>query len=83
MMLNLLDTVIVSSPSYDWMRNMSVRNPSAKNPSTSRRVNLVFNSLKPDELAEQLTYMEYKAFRRIRVSLGPLLFSHSQGVCMT
>ncbi|ELT99497.1 hypothetical protein CAPTEDRAFT_154022 [Capitella teleta] len=61
----LIDISLV--PSFDWMRNMSVRNPPSKNStSSSPRVNLVFNMLKPSELAEQLTYMEYKAFRRIR-----------------
>ncbi|XP_046564912.1 ras guanyl-releasing protein 3-like isoform X1 [Haliotis rubra] len=52
-------------PSYDWMRNMSVRQPSRKH---SRKVSLVFNHLEPDELAEQLTYLEFKAFRRIHFS---------------
>ncbi|XP_055956759.1 ras guanyl-releasing protein 3 isoform X1 [Patella vulgata] len=51
-------------PSYDWMRNMSVRNPSNHN----RKVSLVFNHLEPEELADQLTYLEYKAFRRIHFS---------------
>ncbi|KAK2150860.1 hypothetical protein LSH36_385g02059, partial [Paralvinella palmiformis] len=60
-MADLLDTSKV--PSYDWMRNMSVRNPTTKH--TSRKVSLVFNNLQPTELAEQLTYMEHKAFRRI------------------
>ncbi|XP_021373157.1 ras guanyl-releasing protein 3-like isoform X2 [Mizuhopecten yessoensis] len=49
-------------PSYDWMRNMSVRNPSMRH---NRKVSLVFNHLEPMELAEHLTYLEYKAFRRI------------------
>lgn len=44
---------------------MSVRQPSRKH---SRKVSLVFNHLEPDELAEQLTYLEFKAFRRIHVS---------------
>ena len=33
----------------------------------TRRVTLVFNNLQPAELAEQLTFLEYKAFRRITV----------------
>ena len=48
------------------MRNMSVRNPASKH---ARKVSLVFNHLEPEELAAQLTYLEYKAFRRIHVSL--------------
>ncbi|XP_041354197.1 ras guanyl-releasing protein 3-like isoform X2 [Gigantopelta aegis] len=49
-------------PSCDWMRNMSVRTSSVKH---SHKVSLVFNHLEPGQLAEQLTYLEYKAFRRI------------------
>uniref|UniRef100_T1JIP6 Ras guanyl-releasing protein 3 n=1 Tax=Strigamia maritima TaxID=126957 RepID=T1JIP6_STRMM len=49
-------------PSYDWMRNMSVRNPSVKH---NRKVSLVFNHLEPDELAEHLTFLEHKVMRRI------------------
>ncbi|XP_074643374.1 ras guanyl-releasing protein 3-like [Tubulanus polymorphus] len=49
-------------PSYDWMRHISVRNPSQK---LSQKTSLVFNHLQPNELAEQLTFLEYKAFRRI------------------
>ncbi|BFZ07017.1 hypothetical protein BsWGS_10056 [Bradybaena similaris] len=53
-------------PSYDWMRNMSVRTtPFTKH---SRKVSLVFNHLEPKELAAQLTYLEYKAFRRVHFS---------------
>lgn len=59
----LKDLIDLSTvPSYDWMRNMSVRNPGSKH---SRKVSLVFNHLEPAELAAQLTYLEYKAFRRI------------------
>jgi len=36
----------------------------------TRRVTLVFNNLQPAELAEQLTFLEYKAFRRITVRLS-------------
>ncbi|PVD25412.1 hypothetical protein C0Q70_13068 [Pomacea canaliculata] len=56
----LLDLSTV--PSYEWMRSMSVRNTGSKH---SRKVSLVFNHLEPEELASQLTYLEYKAFRRI------------------
>lgn len=49
-------------PSYDWMRNMSVRNPAMKH---NRKVSLVFNHLEPDELAEHLTFLEHKVMRRI------------------
>ena len=46
---------------------MSVRNPN--NVHAGKQVNLLFNTLPPSELAEQLTFLEYKAFRRITVSL--------------
>lgn len=49
-------------PSYDWMRSISVRNPSMRH---NRKVSLVFNHLEPEELADHLTYLEYRAFRRI------------------
>ena len=62
------------------MRNLSVRHPPSgsvagsssvlsRHGSTAatRRVTLVFNNLQPAELAEQLTFLEYKAFRRITV----------------
>ncbi|XP_064601719.1 ras guanyl-releasing protein 3-like isoform X2 [Liolophura sinensis] len=52
-------------PSYEWIRNMSVRNTSVRQ---HRKVSLVFNHLESDELAEQLTFLEYKAFRRITFS---------------
>ncbi|KAI8788025.1 ras guanyl-releasing protein 3 isoform X1 [Biomphalaria glabrata] len=53
-------------PSYDWMRNMSVR--STTHGKHSRKVSLVFNHLEPKDLATQLTYLEYKAFRRVHFS---------------
>ena len=39
------------SPSYDWMRSISVRNPSMRH---NRKVSLVFNHLEPEELADHL-----------------------------
>ena len=69
-MCNLLYNIFFS-PSYDWMRNMSVRSSAMRH---NRKVSLVFNHLEPMELAEHLTYLEYKAFRRINVSVKPCLF---------
>ena len=73
------------------MRNLSVRHPPINSGSSTsvlsrhgssaatRRVTLVFNNLQPAELAEQLTFLEYKAFRRITVRLNltcmPLCYS--------
>jgi len=66
------------------MRNLSVRHPPSNSASSSssssvlshhgstaatRRVTLVFNNIQPAELAEQLTFLEYKAFRRIMVRM--------------
>ncbi|KAH3851905.1 hypothetical protein DPMN_094392 [Dreissena polymorpha] len=49
------------------MRSISVRNPSMRH---NRKVSLVFNHLEPEELADHLTYLEYRAFRRINVSIS-------------
>lgn len=59
--INLVDTS--SLPSCDWIRTISVRAHCK-----GRKVSLVFSNLNPYELAEQLTYIEYKEFRRISVS---------------
>lgn len=39
------------------------------NPSKKRKVSLLFDHLEPIELAEHLTYLEFKSFCRISVSL--------------
>jgi len=61
---HLLDLSGVAS--YDWIRNVSFREPDASRP--SRKVSLVFNHLEPDELALHLTFLEHKIMRRITVS---------------
>lgn len=38
------------------------------NPSKKRKVSLLFDHLEPIELAEHLTYLEFKSFCRISVS---------------
>ncbi|XP_071963091.1 ras guanyl-releasing protein 3-like [Antedon mediterranea] len=59
----LITIVDVSNlPSYDWMRVVSVRNPLR---GRNRKVSLVFNHLEPTELADHLTFLEYKVFRRL------------------
>jgi len=75
------------------MRNMSVRQPASIIGGTSsvlsrhgstaatRRVTLVFNNLQPAELAEQLTFLEYKAFRRITVRLNAPACSFATPFC--
>ncbi|CAF4802995.1 unnamed protein product [Rotaria sp. Silwood1] len=47
-------------PSFDWMRQMTVRNQ-AKN----KIVSLGFNNIESQILAAQLTYLEWKILRRI------------------
>lgn len=58
-------------PSYDWIRNISVRDPSVKH---CRKVSLVFNHLEPSELAKHLTYLEHRIMRRISVTFLPFCF---------
>ena len=55
----------LSSPSYEWMRNLSVHQPNKLH--SSKKVSLVFNNIKAEELAEHLTFLEFKAFRRLTV----------------
>ena len=62
---SLQQEVVAFRPSYDWVRNMSVKSAASRH---SSKVSLVFNNLQPQALAEILTYLEYKAFRRITVS---------------
>ncbi|XP_033000394.1 ras guanyl-releasing protein 3 isoform X4 [Lacerta agilis] len=49
------------SPSYDWMRRVTQR----KKPSKKGKACLLFDHLEPIELAEHLTFLEHKSFRRI------------------
>ncbi|MEE6475144.1 hypothetical protein FKM82_010641 [Ascaphus truei] len=57
--IHLID--ISSIPSYDWMRRVTQRKKTSK----KGKVCLLFDHLEPIELAEHLTFLEYKAFRRI------------------
>ncbi|XP_070932597.1 ras guanyl-releasing protein 3 isoform X6 [Macaca nemestrina] len=49
------------SPSYDWMRRVTQR----KKISKKGKACLLFDHLEPIELAEHLTFLEHKSFRRI------------------
>lgn len=51
------------SPSYDWMRRVTQR----KKVSKKGKACLLFDHLEPIELAEHLTFLEHKSFRRISV----------------
>ncbi|XP_034370411.1 ras guanyl-releasing protein 3 [Arvicanthis niloticus] len=57
--INLMD--ISSIPSYDWMRRVTQR----KKVSKKGKACLLFDHLEPIELAEHLTFLEHKSFRRI------------------
>ncbi|XP_019683253.1 ras guanyl-releasing protein 3 isoform X3 [Neofelis nebulosa] len=48
-------------PSYDWMRRVTQR----KKVSKKGKACLLFDHLEPIELAEHLTFLEHKSFRRI------------------
>ncbi|XP_051023142.1 ras guanyl-releasing protein 3 [Acomys russatus] len=57
--VSLMD--ISSVPSYDWMRRVTQR----KKVSKKGKACLLFDHLEPIELAEHLTFLEHKSFRRI------------------
>lgn len=52
-------------PSYKWKRQVTQRVPSV---SKKRKMSLLFDHLDSCELAEHLTYLEYKSFCKILVS---------------
>ncbi|XP_075048917.1 RAS guanyl-releasing protein 1 isoform X2 [Mixophyes fleayi] len=60
----LLDTAQINS--RDWSRKLTQR--IKPNCSKKRKVSLLFDHLEPQELAEHLTYLEFKSFRRISFS---------------
>ncbi|XP_072848317.2 ras guanyl-releasing protein 3 isoform X1 [Pogona vitticeps] len=57
--VHLID--ISSIPSYDWMRRVTQRKKTSK----KGKACLLFDHLEPIELAEHLTFLEHKSFRRI------------------
>ncbi|XP_077320879.1 RAS guanyl-releasing protein 1 isoform X2 [Lithobates pipiens] len=60
----LLDTAQINS--REWSRKLTQR--IRPNCSKKRKVSLLFDHLEPQELAEHLTYLEFKSFRRISFS---------------
>lgn len=64
------------SPSYDWMRRVTQR----KKISKKGKACLLFDHLEPIELAEHLTFLEHKSFRRISVR-SPQLCHLQLGAC--
>uniref|UniRef100_A0A3B4CE19 RAS guanyl releasing protein 2 n=1 Tax=Pygocentrus nattereri TaxID=42514 RepID=A0A3B4CE19_PYGNA len=53
---------VESVPSYKWKRQVTQRVPSV---SKKRKMSLLFDHLDSSELAEHLTYLEYKSFCKI------------------
>uniref|UniRef100_A0AAY4A0L2 RAS guanyl-releasing protein 2 n=1 Tax=Denticeps clupeoides TaxID=299321 RepID=A0AAY4A0L2_9TELE len=53
---------VESVPSYKWKRQVTQRVPSV---SKKRKMSLLFDHLDASELAEHLTYLEYKSFSKI------------------
>ena len=58
--------IVSVRPSYKWKRQVTQRVPSV---SKKRKMSLLFDHLDSCELAEHLTYLEYKSFCKILVSL--------------
>uniref|UniRef100_A0A3Q3BP42 RAS guanyl releasing protein 3 (calcium and DAG-regulated) n=1 Tax=Haplochromis burtoni TaxID=8153 RepID=A0A3Q3BP42_HAPBU len=54
---------ISTIPSYDWMRRITQRKKQTK----KGKASLLFDHLEPIELAEHLTFLEFKSIRRISV----------------
>uniref|UniRef100_A0A665UBA4 RAS guanyl releasing protein 3 (calcium and DAG-regulated) n=1 Tax=Echeneis naucrates TaxID=173247 RepID=A0A665UBA4_ECHNA len=52
---------ISTIPSYDWMRKLTQRRKQAK----KGKASLLFDHLEPMELAEHLTFLDFKSIRRI------------------
>lgn len=52
------------SPTYKWKRQVTQRNPVEQK---KRKMSLLFDHLEPLELAEHLTYLEYRSFCKILV----------------
>uniref|UniRef100_A0A8C4WJE7 RAS guanyl releasing protein 3 n=1 Tax=Gopherus evgoodei TaxID=1825980 RepID=A0A8C4WJE7_9SAUR len=57
----LIVPLFCCSPSYDWMRRVTQRKKTSK----KGKACLLFDHLEPVELAEHLTFLEHKSFRRI------------------
>ncbi|KAB1251450.1 RAS guanyl-releasing protein 2 [Camelus dromedarius] len=53
---------IESVPTYKWKRQVTQRNPVEQK---KRKMSLLFDHLEPLELAEHLTYLEYRSFCKI------------------
>lgn len=65
------------SPTYKWKRQVTQRNPVEQK---KRKMSLLFDHLEPVELAEHLTYLEYRSFCKILVWPGRLCLGCSLGL---
>ncbi|CAD5225291.1 unnamed protein product [Bursaphelenchus okinawaensis] len=60
---NITSELDVSSvPSYEWLRNVSVRNP------VSRHVSLSFEQWSPEDISTSLSYIDYKVLSRVNIT---------------
>ncbi|XP_055361691.1 RAS guanyl-releasing protein 1-like [Betta splendens] len=57
----LLETKWINEREWSWKASQKIKANSSK----KRKVSLLFDHLEPDELAEHLTYLEFKSFCRI------------------
>ncbi|KAJ0008916.1 hypothetical protein NQD34_016331 [Periophthalmus magnuspinnatus] len=58
---SLLETKWINERDWSWKASTKIKANSSK----KRKVSLLFDHLEPDELAEHLTYLEFKSFCRI------------------
>lgn len=72
--------IVSPRPSYKWKRQVTQRVPSM---SKKRKMSLLFDHLDSCELAEHLTYLEYKSFCKILVSLTTVLFQAVEAAMFT
>ncbi|XP_067941613.1 ras guanyl-releasing protein 3-like [Watersipora subatra] len=52
-------------PSYDWMRKITAKISGTQRTDSQNKISLVFHHLSSEELAKHLSYIDYKACRRI------------------
>lgn len=62
-------SLVADAPSYEWMRKMTAKPAVLLRNESQNKVSLVFQNLSPEDLAKHLGYIDYKACRRITVSL--------------
>lgn len=53
--------MLIFSPSYAWLRNVSVRNP------VSRHVSLCFEQWSHEDISNSMSHIDYKALSRVNI----------------